>query len=86
MNGHTKFTHKVCFVGPNNDIYPKYVNVRNYLWSQFGPSAELDATWFIDPECNLEWCWQCDDKVTDIFLKGKALVQFLLVMEKYAND
>ena len=84
MSGHTQFTHKVCFEGPLMDIYPKFIQSRNYLWSQFGPSAELMAISFVEDD--YQWAWQCDDKVTVIFLKDKALVQYLLVMEKYANN
>ena len=80
-----RFTHKVCFEGVNAKTYPAYTASRNYLWSQFGPSCELDATYYVDPECKLEWAWQCDDKVTVIYLKGKALTQYMLVMDKYAN-
>ena len=85
MNGHTRFTHKACFEGHSAKAYPAYVQSRNYLWSQFGPSCELDAINFIDPNAELEWAWQCDDHVTVIFLKGKALTQYMLVMDKYAQ-
>lgn len=83
MNGHSRFTHKVCFEGPLTNCYPQYVESRNYLWSQFGPSAELEVMYTIDPNAELQWAWHCDATSTVIFLKDKALVQYLLVMEKW---
>lgn len=85
MNGHGRFTHKICFEGPNDRTYPAYIESRNYLWSQFGPSCELDATYYIDKDAELLWAWQCDDHVTVIYLKDKALTQYMLVMDKYAQ-
>lgn len=85
MNGHSRFTHKVCFEGQSAKTYPAYVQSRNYLWSQFGPSCELEATYFVDPNAELEWAWLCNDTDTVIFLKGKALTQYMLVMDKYAS-
>lgn len=53
MNGNEWFGHVVNFV--HNEI-PRFVECREWAWTSFGPSCELENLDKSGKE-NLRWCW-----------------------------
>ena len=81
-NGYGHFTHRVEFRG--SDRIPQWIRVRNWLWTQFGPSAEqaLARADYFDGE-QPKWAWDTDKAA--IYLKEEALVLFRLRKEFWEN-
>lgn len=84
-SGYGYFTHRVEFYGGNRETkLRQWVRVRNWLWSQFGASAEqeLARAEFFDGEQPV-WAW--DSEKSAIYLKEQALVMFELRKEFWEN-
>lgn len=83
-NGYGYFTHRVEFHGRGSDRVRQWIRVRNWLWSQFGPSAEqnLARPDYFDGEQPL-WAW--DSEKSAIYLRDQALHLFLLKKEFWEN-
>jgi hypothetical protein len=80
-SGYGVFTHRVEFYGGNRETkLRQWVRVRNWLWSQFGPSAEqeLARADFFDGE-QPKWAW--DSEKSAIYLKEEAFTMFTLRKE-----
>jgi hypothetical protein len=77
-NGYGYFTHRVEFRGANK--VPQWIRVRNWLWSQFGPSAEqtLARAVHFDGE-QPKWAWDTDKAA--IYLKEESYTMFQLKKE-----
>ncbi len=78
-NGYGYFTHRVEFIG-RGDRVKQWIRVRNWLWSQFGPSAEQNlarAEHFdgVQPK----WAW--DAEKSAIYLVEEAYTMFALRKE-----
>ena len=84
-NGYGVFTHRVEFWGGTRATKVRqWIQVRNWLWSQFGPSAEqeLARADFFDGNQPV-WAW--DSEKSAIYLKEQALVMFNLRKEFWEN-
>jgi len=84
-NGYGVFTHRVEFQGgPRQNRVQQWISVRNWLWSQFGPSAEQSLS---RPELfggvQPQWAW--DSEKSAIYLRDQALVMFQLKKEFWEN-
>lgn len=79
FSGYERFTHRVEFSGRVYKI-KQWVAVRNWLWEQFGPSAELFAA---RPEYfqgrQPVWAWDSDKSA--IYLTEGAYTMFMLKMD-----
>jgi hypothetical protein len=85
-NGYYHFTHRVEFRSTNKDRrIRQWIRVRNWLWSQFGPSAEQELArpeYFDDQQP--KWAW--DTEKSAIYLQEEALMLFQLKKEFWQND
>lgn len=77
-NGYGTFSHRIEFRGGNR--VKNWIQVRNWLWSQFGPSAEQSLA----REQNFDgvqpkWAW--DTEKASIYLKDEAYTTFVLKKE-----
>lgn len=84
-NGYGVFTHRVEFWGSNRETrIRQWIQIRNWLWAQFGPSAEQSlarADLFDGDQPN--WAW--DSEKSCIYLRDEALVMFQLKKEFWEN-
>ncbi len=83
-NGYGYFTHRVEFYGSQEYRIRQWIRVRNWLWQNFGPSAEQSlarADYFDGVQPN--WAW--DSEKSSIYLKEEALVLFQLRREFWEN-
>jgi hypothetical protein len=88
-NGYGLFTHRVEFrggaaTGQREIRIRQWIRVRNWLWTQFGPSAEQDlarASFFdgVQPK----WAW--DTEKSAIYLAEEAFTMFSLRKEFWEN-
>lgn len=85
--GHDRFTHRVGFSAINRDyraVRLAWVGSRNWLWSNFGPSAEVTMA---RPEyfggVQPKWAWESEKFV--IYLSESTLTAFLLKKEIWEN-
>ena len=80
-NGYGVFTHRVEFWGGTRaSKVRQWIQVRNWLWTQFGPSAEQALA---RPE-NFDgtqpvWAW--DSEKSAIYLREEAYTMFQLKKE-----
>ena len=83
-NGYGYFTHRVEFHGQVSNRVRQWIRVRNWLWSQFGPSAEqsLARPDYFEGQQPL-WAW--DSEKSAIYLRDQALHMFLLKKEFWEN-
>ncbi len=77
-NGYGYFSHRVEFWGSNRVL--QWIRVRNWLWAQFGPSAEqcLARADHFDGE-KPKWAW--DTEKSAIYLEQEAFTMFQLRKE-----
>ena len=84
-NGHHQFTHKVVFDGAGFTRRKNFIAAVHWLYKQFGPSIEQSLVYCMDVEPL--WAYESDQGYnTNIFLKGAALTQFLLVKERFEEN
>ena len=87
-DGHDRFTHRVHFVSRDRNqwslIRIAWVHSRQWLWQNFGPSAELNLAYpeFFDGE-QPKWAW--DHNKSALYLKDETLSMFLLKKELWEN-
>lgn len=83
-DGHDRFSHRVEFVGGLGQRVRQWIAARNWLWEQFGPSAELFAA---RPEYfkghQPKWAW--DSEKSAIYLREDAYTIFQLKKEFWEN-
>lgn len=85
-NGYGFFTHRVQFIGygvsTDKDRCQRYIDLRNWLWGRFGPSAEQ---FLARPEHfagqQPKWAW--DAEKSAIYLRDEALTEFILMQDRY---
>lgn len=80
-NGYGYFSHRVEFYGRDRETkLRQWISIRNWLWTQFGPSAEqeLARAVFFNGE-QPQWAWDSEKSV--IYLRDDALVMFTLKKE-----
>ncbi len=83
-NGYGYFSHRVEFYGSQEYRIRRWIRVRNWLWQNFGPSAEqafARAEYFDGTQP--KWAWDSDK--SSIYLKEEALVLFQLRKEFWEN-
>lgn len=73
--GYDSWKYYVSFSVFNKDDKIQFYNIREWCWTHWGPSKELDAydqhDLFDDVSCsNSRWCWQYDHDRTRIYLRG----------------
>lgn len=76
-NGHGKFKYYVNF---SFNTLQKFVEVRNWCWQTWGPSAELDTLKKISNVA--KWSWICDQYNTRIYLNGDTEYQWFVLKWK----
>ena len=81
-NGYGYFSHRIEFRGQNRVF--QWIRVRNWLWTQFGASAEQGlarADYFdgVQPK----WAWDTDKSA--IYLREEAYTMFTLRKEFWEN-
>lgn len=87
-DGHDRFTHRVEFIGYGAEERKRdcvrWVQARNWLWQNFGPSAELHLArdWVFDG-VQPKWAW--DAEKYSLYLKDEALSMFMLAFERWQN-
>lgn len=80
--GYDRYTHRVEFYGSQATRIKQWIKSRNFLWQQFGPSAELGLVGYYDEQPL--WAW--DSEKSSIYLKGDALSLFLLKWEAWKTN
>lgn len=78
-NGHKNFKYHVRFYTINRD---KFVDVRNWCWKTWGPSAELETLDLLQKYTDHKWSWVCDKYTTKIFLRSDDEYQWFLLKWK----
>lgn len=73
-NGHKSFKYHVRF---NIHELEKYVEVRNWLWETYGPSAELEVV--RDTNMNVKWSWVYDQYNIKCFLASDKEYQWFVL-------
>lgn len=73
--GHSRFKYFASFSYTN---IHKFVEVRNWCWENWGPSAELDIQGLQDQK----WSWIHDSYNTRIYLASDAEYQWFLLKWK----
>ena len=83
-NGYGYFTHRVEFYGNNQIRIKQWIRARNWLWAQFGPSAEqsLARPANFDGQ-QPKWAW--DSEKSAIYLVDEAYTMFQLKKEFWEN-
>lgn len=83
-DGHQFFTHRVEFYGGPQVRIKQWIRARNWLWTQFGPSAEqfCARAEFFDGQQPV-WAW--DSEKSSIYLKQEAYTMFMLRKEFWEN-
>ena len=78
----TMFTHRVKIVGTDN--VPKWIEIRNWLWENYGPGLERETIWVTQYHDQVvpKWSWHIDDRKYFLYLKEETLTHFSL---KYLN-
>ena len=85
-NGHDRFTHRVEFRSRSRDdvykVMQQWVDVRVWLWSQFGPSAELNMA---NPKFfgGQQPLWSWDSEKFCVYLRDEAFTMFSLSKERF---
>ena len=83
-DGFGRFSHRVEFVGPVSTRIKQWIKARNWLWTQFGPSAELNIArdeYFQGQQP--VWAW--DAEKSSIYLREEAYTMFQLKKEVWEN-
>lgn len=84
-DGFDRFTHRVEFRYGTLAKQQQWVKCRNWLWQQFGPSAELNLA---RPEYfegkQPQWAW--DAEKSSLYLSNDALTMFILKRESWENE
>jgi hypothetical protein len=76
---HTVFSHRVKMMGM--DTVPKFVEMRNWLWENYGPGLERELVWvmqFHEAVTDTKWAWHTEDRKYYIYLKGDVVTYFSL--------
>ena len=83
-NGYGVFTHRVEFYGSMAYRIRQWIGVRNWLWQNFGPSAEQGVARpeFFDG-VQPQWAWDSDKSA--VYLRDQSLVMFQLKKEFWEN-
>ena len=81
-NGYHNFSHRVEFYGPVGTRIHQWIQIRNWLWGRFGPSAE-QALARADNFGGTQPKWSWDSEKSAIYLRDEALTEFLLVQDRF---
>jgi hypothetical protein len=83
-NGYHYFSHRVEFYGGPQVRIKQWIKVRNWLWTQFGPSAE-QALARAENFNGIQPVWAWDSEKSAVYLKEEALMLFQLRKEFWEN-
>lgn len=88
FNGSEHFSHRVEFYSNGwGDSYStsiaQWIAVRNWLWSQFGPSSEQKHANTHYFEQQPRWSWDTDKMA--IYLAEEAYTMFMLRYDHFRN-
>ena len=88
-DGHDRFSHRVEFTGWQHHTekqtrVAQWVRARNWLWQQFGPSAELFAA-RPDYFNGNQPVWAWDAEKSSLYLSKEAYTMFMLRKEFWEN-
>ena len=84
-NGYGYFSHRVVFYGNVHMRVKQWIRARNWLWAQFGPSAE-QALARADNFDGRQPIWAWDTEKSAIYLKDEAYTMFQLKKEFWENE
>lgn len=78
------FTHRVNIKSNEAPDVIKFIEIRNWLWEQYGPGLEHETAWTMHyfEEVKARWAWRIDNQKFYIYLKEDVLTHFSL---KYLN-
>jgi hypothetical protein len=78
----TFFTHRIKMFGDDKTL--QWVEMRNWMWEQYGPGLEYETVWLLkyNPKLQCKWAWRVNDSYYYIYLKDEMLTHFSL---KYLN-
>ena len=80
MSGYGEFTHYIEY--RHNDS-ANFIKCRNWCWSQWGPSCELDFWYKNKADANQHWCWMVDQGRIRVYLKTEIESQWFIL--KFLN-
>ena len=83
-SGYGYFTHRVEFYGNTAMRIKQWIRVRNWLWAQFGPSAE-QALARADNFDGVKPKWAWDSEKSAVYLEQEAFTAFSLKKEFWEN-
>lgn len=78
-NGHRDFKYYVQFSSLEQQ---KFVEVRNWCWQTWGPSAELDILRYLQERHDMKWAWICDNYNIRLYLKTDTEYQWFVLKWK----
>jgi hypothetical protein len=81
-NGYGFFTHRVEIYGSSAIRVKQWIQLRNWLWGRFGPSAE-QALARPDNFEGIQPMWAWDSEKSAIYLRDEALTEFLLIKDRW---
>jgi hypothetical protein len=84
---HTFFTHRIKIFGGEGASIVKWVEMRNWLWENFGHGLESETVWITKESLGLtdykvDWAWRIDDNRYYLYFTDSVLTMFTL---KYMN-
>lgn len=83
-SGFGQFSHRIEMRSTRPDSNKRqWVEIRNWLWSQFGPSAELKLATAEFFGTQPKWAWDSDKSA--IYITEEAYTMFMLKKDYYAN-
>jgi hypothetical protein len=74
MNGYREFKYRIVLRRPYENA--KFIEVRNWCWSQWGSSCEYE---FWNTEVNQYWCWINDSRELKILLRSEKDNQWTML-------
>lgn len=85
-DGWDRFTHRVEFLSRDRVKNQKqWIKARNWLWTQFGPSAELDLARRQNFE-GVQPVWAWDANKSSIYVTQEAYTMFMLRKEFWEDE
>lgn len=82
-NGHSRFSHMIEIGAYNPEAAQSWLRAREYCWSTFGPSCELE--WALPYYFGSQplWAYSKEENRCRIYLTEQALTQFLMVKDRW---
>lgn len=74
MNGYGTYSHKLDFIGRNLDSLRNLQAVRNWLWQNYGPGAELHLAM----RDGFSWAWDTEHEHVRLYVNDNILTMLTL--------